>query len=294
MTSTSCPSCSEPVQQLQGNAAKAMPYCPACGWNVVQAQGVVAHQRRVMVVALLFFAAMNAMLLPSRPSFRDALEIYFSLMALFGIMFAVGWRKSSRDSRALAEVARSGSAGYIRKRTIPKPNAGILAQFDEVRLQACPRRVRLNQEARVARNLVRIFPIGVWLWGIHDLLLPNRPIGLAERTPVEARIGGTILLGLGTLLWFLVARSLENKRQLNLLRNGQVALARVTGPFSGSATSSGIMCKFTDANGHVVQGKGAATRSRFNQDDYVLVFYDPRNSQECTALCATNYEFAKR
>jgi hypothetical protein len=246
-----------------------------------------------MVVALIFFAVITATFLPFHPSLRDGLEIFLFLMALLGVMATVAWKKSSRDSRALAGVARSPSSAYARARTVPKPDAKTLAELDRVRLQACPRRVQLNQMSRAARFVVMIFPIGMWLFGIHDLLLPNRPIGLAAHGLVEARIWGAGILVCGTVLWFLLRHGFQNKRHLKLLQNGQVALARVTGPFSGAAALPGITYEFTDRNGHTVQGKNAVIQTTLNEDDYLLVFYDPQKSQECIAQCATNYELGK-
>ena len=268
MTPASCPSCGEPIQRLQSNAAKAIAYCPACGWNVARARGVVAYQRRGMLVGLVFVAVLLLIPAASSPNRRNSLEGGLIFASLLGVLGAVGWRKLAQDSRALAGVVR---VGYSRARTVPRPDAEILAQVDNARLQPCPRPVRLNQMSRGARSVLRICPIGIWLWGIHDLLLPSRPLGLAARTPVEAQIWGAIMLGLGALLWYLLPRSLENKRQRALLRDGQVALARVTGPFSGSVTSPGITYEFSDANGRTMQGKGAAIYATLNEDDYVAV-----------------------
>jgi len=293
MKSSPCPCCGEGIQQLKSKAANNIVYCQSCGWNVARAQGFLAFRRRGIIVALVFFAVWSSIVVAFSPNFRNSLEDGLLIIILLGSLAMVAWRQLSRDSRALAGPSIGASGTNGRQRIVPQPDAQIWAHFEHVRALERPRLVQLNQATRSARKVVSILPVGMWLWGIHDLILPGRPIGLAAHGPVEARAWAAVILGCGTVLWFLLRRSMEDKRQLSLLKNGEVALGYVTGPLSHSVLMQGVSYEFRDLQGCVVKGRCADIQGRLDEDDYVLVLYDPQKSQKCIALCATNYEFTK-
>ncbi len=289
----SCPCCGQATQRLLSQSAHAMAYCGSCGWNISRARALLALRRRGMVTGLIFFVVVVSVLSASSPNPRNSLEDGLILIALLGVLATAVWRKLSRDSRALDGFSAGARGANSRQRTVPQPDARTLADFEHVRSLACPRHVQLNPATRSARILVRILPAGMFLWGIHGLLRPNRPISLAGHGPIDARLGAMFVLGCGVVLWFLLPRGLENNRQRGLLKHGEVALGRVTAPLVHSAGTPGIMYEFTDSDGRVVQGRGADIPGTLNEDNYVLVLYDPQNSHECLPLCATNYEFSK-
>jgi hypothetical protein len=160
-----------------------------------------------------------------------------------------------------------------------------------VRLLPRPRPVRFNGTARMALWTTRVIPIGLGYWGIHDLVLPNSPIGLAEEWPMKARLYGSVILAIGIALWFLMEKSLERKEERDLVQNGEVALARVTGPVSLSLTP-GVTYEFSDGYGNIVQGRGRDIERRCREGSYVLVFYQSDEPRKALPLCGTNYEVA--
>jgi len=183
-----------------------------------------------------------------------------------------------------------GSHAGVRQMIGSRPDAQTLAHFERVCSLERPRPVQLNQEARHARTVVRILPVGLWLIAIHDMLFADHPICLGAHGPVEARLASAFFFGCGALMWFNLPFGLRDKRQLSLMKNGKIALGRVTGP-SSRPVNQGITYEFADWQGSTVQGRGADIHGMLNEDDYVLVLYDPQKTQESIALCATYYEF---
>jgi hypothetical protein len=98
------------------------------------------------------------------------------------------------------------------------------------------------------------------------------------------------MLGCGTVTWFLLRRLFQNKREFGLLKEGQVALGRVVGSTPGLVRKPGIKYEFRDAKDELVRGEAPSVEQTFDEDSYVLVFYDPQRPENSTALGATNYE----
>ena len=291
MASSSCPSCGKPIQQLEIKANGSVFYCEVCGWNVAGAQFFLQNFRRQLRLAILFFVvtlSAGMVISPNRNSLEDGLLI----ILLLAISFAVVWRRLSRDTHRLEEIRSNLGGAISREATITKPDPSTLAHFNRLRSLPCPRPVKLTQTARVALNLTKIIPIGMALWGIHDLILPSRPIALAARTVIQAQAFGLGILGLGVLLWFLLSRTFVRKTELYLLENGEITLARVIGPSVRSRFIPSLGYEFTDPKGAVTRGEMLVLAGTIVEGDYIVVFYDPRKPVKCVALCATSYEFA--
>jgi hypothetical protein len=292
MASPSCPSCGEPTHCLESRANDSVAYCQACGWNVAGADLFLQNFGRQLRLVALFFLVVLAALLAASPNRRNSLEDGAFLVLLMTIPAGFVQRRLSRDTHRLAEV-RSNLVGAVPQDTgVPEPDPVTLAQFNRLRLLPCPRSVRLNPTARAALNVTKIMPIGLALWGIHDVILPDRPIALAARTVVQAQAFGLGILGLGVLLWFLLPRTFGRKTELRILENGQIALARVTGPSTRSRLLPSLTYEFTDPTGIVTRGELVVFGGTMIKGDSIIVFYDPQRPSCCVALCSTSYEFA--
>jgi hypothetical protein len=193
----------------------------------------------------------------------------------------------------LAEVSAGVDGAYARQRVVPQPDAETLGRLSYVRSLERPRQVQFNKSARRARTVTKIFPIGMWLWGTHDLLFPHHPISMAAHGPIEARVWAIVVLGCGTLMWVFSQRLFENKREFTLLKEGQVVLGRVVGSTRGLMRSPGVTYEFRDSQGRLLQGEGSNMQEMLNEDSHVVVFYDPQTPENSVALDATNYELAK-
>jgi hypothetical protein len=292
MLSRTCPCCGEAALHLQEKAKTEIAYCQFCGWNVARAQELLAFQRRAVYQLLVVLAVPMAIGLAFPSDRLHALEDSLLISALFAFLFVLLRRRLAKDSRKLAEVRTGGDGAYVRQRVVPQADAETLGHLNYVRSLRWPRQVQFNQPARLARIVTQIFPVGMWLFGAHDLLFPNHPIGLAAHGPTEARIWATVMLVCGTVTWSLLRRLFQNKREFSLLKEGQVALGRVVGSIPGLVRRPGIKYEFRDTKDELVLGEAPNVGGTFNEDSYVLVFYDPRRPENSTALGATNYELA--
>ena len=180
-----------------------------------------------------------------------------------------------------------------RQRVVPKPDSATSAQFEAVRALARPRPVERNRFARSRRKpliayLVISFAVISVLWGTHYSIFPSLPISSRE-----VRTSSIYILATAATIWLFFRRASANKRALNLLKSGEVALGRVIGPLVGSFPTPGITYEFWDPKGHYVCGSGADIQGATEECAYILVFYDSERPEECIALCTTDYEVAK-
>jgi hypothetical protein len=248
--------------------------------------------RRQYRLFALFFVVVLAAGLAASPNRRNSLEDGLFLVLLITIPAAVVQRRLSRDTHRLADVRSNFVGAVSREASVAEPDPATLAHFNRLRLLPRPRPVRLNETARAALSIAKIMPVGMALWGIHDLILPNRPIALAARTVTQAQAFGLGILCLGGVLWFLLPRTFGKKTELRLLENGQIALARVTGSSTRSRLIPSLTYEFTDRKGVVTCGELVVLGGTVIQVDSIIVFYDPQRPSRCVALCTTSYEFA--
>ena len=289
-TTEACPSCGKSTERLETKAQMPVRYCLGCGWNVKQAQQFLACRRKIdlfgfigLAVGLLLIYAAGS------HSLYSAIIAGILILLCLAPAFLIDRLRFSRDARRLENV--SPSFGPSIPSHFPPPDSATLDHCNRVRLLPRPRPIRFNGTARTALWVTRVIPLGVGYWGLHDLLFPNSPIGLAEGGPMKARLYASVILAMGIALWPVMKRSLERKEDRDLLQNGEVALARVTGPTSLSLIS-GVTYEFSDGCGNVVQGHGRDIERRCREGNYVLVFYRGDEPQKALPLCGTNYEVA--
>lgn len=288
MTST-CPCCGKVTNSLATKAQIALAYCVACGWNVKRAQQFLVHRQKTTRAGVLFLGVILLLAGAFSPDLHNAVEDGVIILIFLATLYLFAERRLSRDMRllpSLDQFARSAPA------ILPAPDSEILDFFNRVRELSCPRPLRFNATTRSARTLTRIIPVVFACWGIHDVLRPNTPIGLAESGCTQVRIWGVSILAMGIALWFLLERSFEKKNERGLMENGQVALGRVTGPKPASIGTPGIMYEFTDAKGTAIQAEGIDIYGKMDEGTYVLVLYDAQMPEKSLAMCGTNYEFA--
>ncbi len=218
------------------------------------------------------------------------MEDGFLLIILAGLILVMVRRRLSTDSRRVTEACKRLDCARVLQRSHAEPDSAILTQFEHARSMACPRPVQLNQAARLAHGLSMIIPIGMGLWGIHDLLFPLHAISAAHGA--QARMWALLIMGLGVVTWFLFRRIEANEPGRALLRSGEIALGRVTGPLPRSVPTLGITYEFMESQGRVVQATGTDIQGTLDEDSYTLVFYDRQKPENCIAQCSTNCEIA--
>lgn len=298
MATSECPCCGAATQLVQSKTKPELAYCASCGWNVARVQQVIALRSRSLKFGLIVMAALLGSALIFSPNKRNSLESAGFVAALVISFVVISQKRLSKESRKLATLSADSNAGTLAgnsgqgKRTAPKPDTAILAEFDRLRSLPRPRTLRLNAAARSALYLVMIFPVGMWLWGIHDLIAPDHPISFSKSRG-DARRSGTIMLALGVVTWFTFSRLYKNKVELDLMKNGEIALAQVVqAPPSSSAFSLKVAYEFTDTGNRTVEGKDLDIERGLDEGTWFLLLYDPERPEHRLALRGSNYEFA--
>jgi hypothetical protein len=288
-----CLRCGETCQRLESRGNPPLFYCSVCGWNVSTAQIHLANVRFGLRFGMVLSAIMLPLVIAASPNRRNSLEDCVLIALLLAGMVWFVQRRLSRDSRRLAQIDEKVAKLDSYETNALKPDSETLAEFERVSSLSRPRSIRLNKSSRSALLVMRIIPVGMWLWGIHDLIFPRHPIGLAEQSPLQARACAVGLFVLGVVLWFLFNKSFEKKAHLEVLRNGEVALARITRAVSRRVVTPVMEYTFCVPNGALVHGQGEDIGGIHNEGDHLIVLYPRQAPEKSLPLCATNYEFPK-
>jgi hypothetical protein len=290
MASTSCPCCGQRTGELSIQKRFPIAYCGFCGWNVARARMYLVSRRRSLraVLVVLTLALLPAILFGTRR--LDAVVLWAIFPGLLVFLYLLSERKIALDVSWRCAVENQLGRCYPRSRTVPEPNTNAIAILHRMRALAAPREVTFSADARNARFVTKMFPIGLWILGIHELLFPYHPIGLAARTPFQARLAGIFFLALGCAAWAWSGRLFQDKRALKLLREGEPVLGRVTGSLPSITTAPGIIYEFRDLQGRLWCGRGQRVERDIEEDSAVLIFYERKAPQNSAAIAATYYQ----
>ena len=263
-----------------------LPFCAECGWNFEDASKSFhknGHHAAWIVGALPFLVGV---LLLRRPATWWAALTLFGIAGAFVVLVASTGFRGNRRLETLRDAIKRKPGSDLSSAAPAELPVRAVAYGESPRSLPRPRSVRLTSQTRAAIWVLRVIPVFLAYWALHDLLFPTRPIGMMSSPGVSA-----MLLLIGILAWFLLPRQLGREARLPLLAAGEIAIARMT-KSSSRFPGRGVIFQFRGLDGRLVEGRGPNHTEYRLDGTYIPVFYDVQNPANCVPSCALNYELA--
>lgn len=286
-----------PVCHKRASVAGQQLYCMSCGWNREAGMRALSGSMRVTPVGIVMFAGF-VLFLVFVWHFRDPAQIAIIAVPLaFGLAFNYFYYKNrlaklqalpvSVSSEPATETAWSGQATNA-----PQAQPGPTVMFPpdpkyEALLSVpCPRQIRVS-----TRGKLSLF-VGLIVVAVFGSFVGKGLYATWAQAQSFAAFGSKdwLLVGLAVLL-LLIPYGIwrAQVRECDLLENGEVAMARITGQWFNRSDYS-IRYEFTDFLGHSHQGMCSDNTQKLQQGMAVPVFYDRQNPDRQIAYCATLHE----
>jgi len=294
MTSPECPNCHS-VTKLAGNQR----YCPSCGWNRDAAIASLRGTIKMMPFGVIVFAGFTAFMLKGW-HFRNPIQIaIFAGVPAFAILLNYIYARKNlatleampapamRPRAASERSTIGGNAGEAGADADLQPSAEASAKYQALMRTSRPRQIRMSSQGKfgvIAGLLMSLGFAAVIGMHLYTKWVPRQ--SFVRFQPSDWAIGafGALLLLVPFGIWR------GQKRECDLLENGEVALAKVTRQWSGDKNSSSIECEFKDFSGQVHKVLAADNTRKLFQSMSVPVFYDRENPKRQVAYCATLHE----
>lgn len=284
MRKPECPMCH--AQAV--NAGKLL-YCPHCGWQRKQAE---AQLRLNLKIAPVVFGLM---------------------MALIGVLFArTGWRQQNGGiiglfltfpliALAVSYFVTRRNLKVLLAQPLPEALAGALApgigstgaqaqpvspQYEALMRTVPPRGIRMSRRGIFNLSLLLV----VMLVFVSIMLVQLYKTWVVTKSFADFHFREWGMLGFTILLLLiLVAQWRTVARESELLRNGDVALAKLTQRWA-NRNASAIKYEFQDGSGVSHQNTGTDYTQKLQEGMSVPVFYDRENPLRQVPACGTYYE----
>lgn len=293
MALAQCPNCHATARRA-GNTL----YCASCGWNRDGAIAVLRGNLKMMPFGIVVFAGFTAFMVRGW-HFRNPMQIaIFCGVPAFGMLLNYVFAKRSLATlEALPALAPrpaapsdgsafgvSGRASSAADEVPTTPEAS--AKYQALLRTSRPREIRMSSSGKFGIIAGTLFSLGLATafgahiytkWALHQSF-------------VQFKGEDWVVGGIGILL-LLVPYGIwrGQKKECDLLENGDVALGKVTRQWTGKDTSS-ISGEFKDSSGQVRNFSGFDNTKSLFVGMTVPVFYDRENPTRQIAYCATAHE----
>jgi uncharacterized protein (DUF983 family) len=284
MSSLNCPRCGAPVSLRRFMNVANKPFCARCGWNLDRAETALAGKSAVVkflpiAVAAIglfaFFAASQA----HTPAifFAPALFALIALLPLWGYYSA---------RKAILAAKSTVNPGLASGQPLLDPSLQMLQSLPR------PRRVRFRFQGAL---------VGVVFLAATGLAFMAFILASSSRrnVPVSGHNFGFLLPLLfisSVFVLLVVIPFLREKRNLPLLRDGELALGRVVSQQTvqqGKASYSRIDYEFQTNTGQLIRNSSRDVTGTAFEDMTIPVFYDPLNPSKNITPCATYLKIAE-
>ncbi|HTZ46810.1 MAG TPA: hypothetical protein VMH20_04420 [Verrucomicrobiae bacterium] len=268
-----CPRCGASIATYRAFRSMIKPFCPRCGWNLRHAEAAIARTSSPMMFIPIAIAALALLFVFATARTVSPIAMLVPL-AVGAILLIPFW--STYSARKQLDAAKSSANPAL---AMAQPFVDPALQ----RLQALPRprRVRFRFPASLLVVLLFLF------------LLPIGVVYLMAHNPAAARghVNPSGFLAVPIIFVVLiVAPYFRDKKNAPLLRDGELALARVTYQETvqaGKSSYSRIAYEFRTTSGQLIQDRAKDLTYSVYEDMTIPAFYDPANPSKNVTPCAT-------
>lgn len=281
MSSITCPRCGSPVPLHHFFDVTNKPFCARCGWNLDHAEAALAGKSTIIKFIPIGIAAFG--LFAFLTASRGDMPFLFIAPALFMLIaLAPVWSYYS-TRKAIAAAKLTMNPDLALAQPPPDPSLQILQSLPR------PRRVRyrFTGSFAVAAIALVFLTAGVFVF----LLVLNR-VNRPRPSPIQNDF--TIVFPfLFMIVFFVVLVAVpifREKRNRPLLRDGEIAFARVTAQQTirqGKASYSKIDYEFQTSSNQIFHNSVRDLTNAVFEGMTIPVFYDAADPSKNTPLCAT-------
>lgn len=279
MGTITCPRCGSPVPLRRFLNSTNKPFCARCGWNLDRAEAALAKNNMALklvpfaIAALGIFFAFMAMKTQSPIAF-----VFPVLFALILILPMWGYY-STRKAIAAAKLSLNPSAGASQP---------ILdSSLQQLQALPRPRRVRFRFQGSFAPAIALLVMVIFALVGFFLSAHASRNVPNARGSfPALVPMFSVLLV----FLLVVILPFFRAKRDLPLLRDGELAFARVTSQQTvqqGKTSYSRIDYEFKTSSGELKQNSAKDLTNSVFEEMTIPVFYDPLDPVKNITPCAT-------
>lgn len=272
-------------------------YCMNCGWNREAGIRALRGSMRVTPVGIVMFTGF-VLFLVFVWHFRNPTQIAIIAVPLaFGLAFNYFYYKNrltklqglrvNASAQPATETAWSGQpTNAPQSQTETAATFPPDPKYEALLSVPCPRRIRVS-----TRGKISLF-VGLIVVTVFGSFVGKGLYATWARTQSFAGFGSKdwLLVGLAVLLLLIPYGIWRGQvRECDLLENGEVAMARITGQWLNRDDYS-IQYEFTDFMGQSHQGMCSDNTQKLQQGMSVPVFYDRNNPNRQIAYCATLHD----
>jgi hypothetical protein len=284
MPQTKCPNCRAATLPAMGRF-----YCQRCGWGRDAAERRFVRVQWIIPGLIAIFDFMGIVALGiERHNWAGAILFATLPTLLLGFVYA-GARQGLARLRAPApETSATDEATSLAASADASAEKETSQQYDFLLSLPAPRPVQLSRRGKRLLTVLLLFAFGMevfLLWVLYGIWFRASATG-DSRAPAIFLLCFMVLIA---SLPFFVRRSMV--RDQDLLENGAVAMARVTGQ-RNFKNASAITYEFQNGTGQTVSGSGNDLTRSFYSGMTVPVFYDPQKAKRHVAVCSSFFEIA--
>jgi hypothetical protein len=290
MVAPPCPLC-HGATRFGGNK----PYCPNCGWNRDAALADIRSSQFALPIGIFLMGGFVFFLFRFL-HFRNPHQIaIFTAFPAIGILinYFVSRRSLARFESLPAPMmhaATGPSNSFTRSAPVACKSSAVIepsVQQQALLRTSRPREIRMSMRGRVSLPLALVGVLGfAAIFGLHLYTVWARKLSFAVFSTGDWVIAAIVAFLL--LLPFTMWRA--QVRECDLLKNGEVALAKVVRQWQSDKSSSSIEYEFKDFQGETRRGIGFDYKERLFEGMPVAVFYDRNNPKRQIPACATYHE----
>jgi uncharacterized protein (DUF983 family) len=281
MRTIMCPRCGSSISFRRSLLPGSKPFCAHCGWNLQRAEVAVsgtsslAQLVPLAIVALALFGAFAAL--------KNSSPWMLVIPLTIGAVVLIPWWNTISTRKALAAAKLTANPSLAPA----QPPVDPLLQ--QMQTMPRPRTVKF----RVPRTIITVLVFSVvLLFGTLYLVSQAKPTGPSRSTTkvrVRSNPSGILVVPV-VFVVLLVVPYFRDKRNLPLMRDGEMALGKVTyqqNVSQGKSSYSRIGYEFKTSSGQLIQDQAKDLTFSVFEDMTIPVFYDPQNPARNVTPCAT-------
>lgn len=283
MSSITCPRCGAQITLSRFASPSSKPFCARCGWNLERVEADLTGKSAMIPLIAIGIIALGLLLFFAASRVHSPIVFLLPAgIALIGVVPA--WNYYS-TRRAIAAAKFTANPSLAQSSPPLDPSLQMLQSLPR------PRRVRFGFKGNIAAVVIVFVAIGV-LTVIAFVAESKQPFR-HDGPDVTALIPLLFVLLIFAIL--MVIPMIREKRNLPLLRDGELALARVTGQQTiqrGRSSYSQIDYEFQTSAGQSIRSSARDLTNAVYEDMTVPVFYDALDPARNVALCASYLKIA--
>jgi len=278
MATIVCPHCGAPVRLRQFFNIGGKPFCARCGWNLGRALATVEAKSSLVTLLPFGVVTLGAFIIfvGGRCKGPGNALLYVPLL-LLPLITVVPVINRYATKKAIAAAKLTVNPDFALAQPLLDPALQLLQS------QPRPRRISLRFQSALLVPLAALAAVGAIAFASMHGASAASPRNHGNFVPFIAFMGVFLAVAF-------VIPMVREKRNLPLLRDGELAFARVVSQTTvrqGKASYSSIDYEFQTNDGVRIRGTARDLTNSVFEDMTIPVFYDPTNPDRSTTPCAS-------